>query len=106
MEDSSLSFQRVYKDRYGILRTEWWVLFHLGIFGQMTARDISVCARIHKTKTSRAVQKLVERRFAKRERSLKDRRQEQLELTSTGRAAYLDLRQTAYQYHTILSADF
>ena len=30
-EESSLSFQRVYKDRYGMLRTEWRVLFHLGI---------------------------------------------------------------------------
>ena len=27
-EESSLSFQRVYKDRYGMLRTEWRVLFH------------------------------------------------------------------------------
>jgi len=51
-EDSSLSFQRVYKDRYGMLRTEWRVLFHLGIFGQMTARDISVRAKIHKTNTT------------------------------------------------------
>jgi DNA-binding MarR family transcriptional regulator len=105
-EDSSLSFQRVYKDRYGMLRTEWRVLFHLGIFGQMTARDISVRAKIHKTKISRAVQKLADRRFVKRERSLEDRRQEQLELTPTGRAAYLDLRQTAYRYQTMLSADF
>jgi hypothetical protein len=29
-EDSSLSFQRVYKDRYGMLRTEWRVLFIWG----------------------------------------------------------------------------
>ena len=105
-EDSSLSFQRVYKDRYGMLRTEWRVLFHLGIFGQMTARDISMWAKIHKTKISRAVQKLADRRFVKRERSLEDRRQEQLELTPTGRSAYLDLRQTAYHYQTMLSADF
>jgi DNA-binding MarR family transcriptional regulator len=79
---------------------------HLGIFGQMTARDISMRAKIHKTKISRAVQKLVDRRFVKRERSLEDRRQEQLELTPTGRSAYLDLRQTAYHYQTMLSADF
>ncbi|MFL3647262.1 MAG: hypothetical protein ACJ04O_12475, partial [Cellvibrionales bacterium] len=41
-EASSLSFQRVYQERYGMLRGEWRVLFHLGIFGQMTARDIGV----------------------------------------------------------------
>lgn len=105
-EDSSLSFQQIYKDVYGILRTEWRVLFHLRIFGQMTARDISVWAKIHKTKINRAVQKLVDRRFLKHERSLEDRRQGQLELTPSGRAAYLDLRQTAYRYQTMLSADF
>jgi len=86
--------------------TEWWVLFHLGIFGQMTARDISVGAKIHETKISRVVQKLVDRRFVKRKCSLEDRRQEQLELTPTGWAAYLYLRQTAYRYRTMLSADF
>ena len=89
-----------------MLMTEWWVLFHLGIFGQMTARDISVGAKIHETKISRVVQKLVDRRFVKRKCSLEDRRQEQLELTPTGWAAYLYLRQTAYRYQTMLSADF
>ena len=89
-----------------MLMTEWWVLFHLGIFGQMTARDISVGAKIHETKISRVAQKLVDRRFVKRKCSLEDRRQEQLELTPTGWAAYLYLRQTAYRYQTMLSADF
>jgi len=32
-------------------------LSHLGIFDQMTARDISVRAKIHETKISWAVQK-------------------------------------------------
>jgi ATP-dependent Lon protease len=44
-----------------MLRTEWRVLFHLGIYGEMTATDIVNRARIHKTKVSRAVQKLVDR---------------------------------------------
>ena len=30
-EESSLAFQQIYKGRYGMLRTEWRVLFHLGI---------------------------------------------------------------------------
>jgi len=33
---SSLGFQKYYKDRYGMLRTEWRVLFHLGRYGAMT----------------------------------------------------------------------
>jgi hypothetical protein len=33
-EAQSLRFSRVYKDSYGMLRTEWRVLFHLGRYGR------------------------------------------------------------------------
>ena len=105
-EQSSLAFQRSYKNRYNMLRTEWRVMFHLGLFGTMTARDIGVRGKIHKTKISRAVQKLTEKRFILRQRSAEDRRQESLQLTVSGRAAYLELRKTAEQYQTDLSAEF
>ncbi|MEL6809365.1 MAG: helix-turn-helix domain-containing protein, partial [Pseudomonadota bacterium] len=52
-EAASLEFQNVYKDRYGMLRNEWRVLFHLGIYGRMTASDIGARAQMHKTKISR-----------------------------------------------------
>ena len=39
-EESSLGFQKHYKNRYGMLRSEWRVLFHLGNYGQMTAKEI------------------------------------------------------------------
>lgn len=94
-EAASLSFQRVYKERYGMLRTEWRVLFHLGMYGQMTARDIGLRAGIHKTKISRAVQRLGERRYLRRERDDADRRSEKLDLTVAGRAVYDDLRAVA-----------
>ena len=105
-EQSSLSFQRSYKNRYNMLRTEWRVMFHLGLFGAMTARDIGIRGKIHKTKISRAVQKLTEKRFILRQRSADDRRLESLQLTVSGRAAYLELRKTAEQYQTDLSVDF
>ena len=105
-EQSSLSFQRVYKDRYGMLRTEWRVLFHLGIFGQMTARDIGIRASLHKTKISRAVHKLASRRFITHHRSEDDRRQELLGLTAAGRAVYVDFRAIAKQYQADLGSDF
>jgi len=57
-EASSLAFQETYKGRYGMLRNEWRVLFHLGIYGRMTARDIGQRARMHNTRISRAVAKL------------------------------------------------
>ena len=36
----SQDFQPNYKNRYGMLRTEWRVLFHLGRLGEMTATQI------------------------------------------------------------------
>ncbi|SEO05685.1 DNA-binding transcriptional regulator, MarR family [Salinihabitans flavidus] len=105
-EESSLTFQQVYKNRYGMLRTEWRVLFHLGMYQPITASDIVIRAKIHKTKISRAVQKLVDRRFVRRERRPDDRRQELLSLTPAGETAYRDLREVARQYDAQLMAKF
>ncbi len=101
-EVSSLEFQNVYKQRYGMLRTEWRVLFHLGLYGQMTASDIGSRAKMHKTKISRAVQRLTERRFVERARDANDRRVEHLTLTAQGRAAYQDLHAVAERYEQSL----
>lgn len=97
-EASSLAFQKVYKERYGMLRTEWRVLFHLGLYGKLTASDIGMRARIHKTKVSRAVHRLTEQRFIERVTDTHDRRVAHLTLTPQGRAAYDDLRRVAQQY--------
>ncbi|KUP91847.1 MarR family winged helix-turn-helix transcriptional regulator [Tritonibacter horizontis] len=105
-EESSLEFQKLYKGRYGMLRTEWRVLFHLGMYGRMTARDISLRAKIHKTKISRAVAKMAERRWVLRSRDQADRRSEHLELTTAGRAVYEDLRQRAKSYDAGLTRQF
>jgi DNA-binding MarR family transcriptional regulator len=101
-ETSSLAFQQVYKDRYGMLRTDWRVLFHLGLYGRMTASDIGARAKTHKTKVSRAVHRLVKRRYAMRERDDNDRRVEHLTLTPAGQAAYDELRDIAEKYEATL----
>ena len=101
-EAASLEFQNVYKDRYGMLRNEWRVLFHLGIYGRMTASDIGARAQMHKTKISRAVQRLAERRYLMRTRDDADRRVEHLDLTKTGQKVYADLRSTARDYDAAL----
>ncbi|MEW9918363.1 MarR family winged helix-turn-helix transcriptional regulator [Marimonas sp. MJW-29] len=103
-EVSSLAFQKIYKERYGLLRTEWRVLFHLGLYGQLTASEIGARARMHKTKISRAVQRLAERRFVTRKRDAGDRRVEHLTLTVQGRAAYHELRAVAERYERDLLA--
>ncbi len=102
-EASSLAFQQIYKDRYGMLRTEWRVLFHLGVYGQMTASEIGLRANMHKTKISRAVQKLTERRFVTRARDEGDRRLEHLTLTDFGHRAYDDLHRVAQRYDAMLT---
>ncbi|SMP27440.1 MarR family winged helix-turn-helix transcriptional regulator [Shimia sagamensis] len=101
-EEASLGFQKVYKDRYGLLRSEWRVLFHLGIFGRLTATEIGAKGKVHKTKVSRAVQRLADRRLVARARSEEDRRLEWLELTPAGEKVYQDLRAVAQEYEGTL----
>lgn len=103
-EAASLSFQRVYRDRYGMLRTEWRVLFHLGLYGRMTATDIGTRSRMHKTKISRAVSALEAKRFLTRTRGDADRRNEFLTLTAAGEAAYRDLSAIARAHDAALVA--
>ena len=90
-EISSQSFQRIYKGRYGMLRTEW------------RAKDICEKAMMHKTKVSRAVQRLEQRRYLVRKPDETDRRHEWLTLTTQGRAVYEDLRAHAQQHDQILT---
>ena len=101
-EASSLEFQQAYQDRYGMLRNEWRVLFHLGMYGQLTAYEIATRAGMHKTKISRAVSKLEARRFLARSRDGQDRRVEHLILTSAGQAAYANLSAVAQRYDVAL----
>ena len=61
---------------------------------------------MHKTKISRAVAKLAERRYLTRERDEADRRLEYLELTPAGLKAYRDLREVALEYNAGLVAQF
>ncbi|WP_171126896.1 MULTISPECIES: MarR family winged helix-turn-helix transcriptional regulator [unclassified Ruegeria] len=105
-EESSLEFQRAYKDRYGMLRTEWRVLFHLGNYGEMTAKEIGERARIHKTKISRAVSRLEQRRYLLRKRSDTDRRVEILTLTVAGQTVYRELCDIAQRYDEKLAGMF
>jgi len=105
-EATSLEFQQYYKQRYGMLRTEWRVLFHLGRYGPLTAKAICTRANIHKTKVSRAVSALAQRRFITRQTVPDDRRHEVLTLTKAGELAFEDLLQAAEAYNAELAATF
>ncbi|MEM9240543.1 MAG: MarR family winged helix-turn-helix transcriptional regulator [Pseudomonadota bacterium] len=103
---SSRDFQSYYKGKYGMLRTEWRVLFHLGRYGAMTARQVCDRAGIHKTKVSRAVAALDSKRFVRREEMAHDRRHEQLRLTAQGRSVFADLTQEAQRFDAAMLAEF
>lgn len=105
-EAASIGFQGQYRDRYGMLRTEWRVLFHLGRHGAMTAKQICDRATLHKTKVSRAVRALEAKRFLRRTPQEADRRHETLALTARGQEVYADLAQAARAYDASLSAQF
>lgn len=93
-EQTSRDFQKRYQARFGMLRTEWRVLFHLGM-GLRTAKQICEFAGLHKTKVSRAVQALEDKRFLRRTKNPEDRRSENLELTKQGKTALQELTQDA-----------
>jgi len=97
-ELTSRNFQEHYSARYGMLRTEWRVLFHLGQAGDQTAKQICETAALHKTKISRAVKALESKRFLSRKASETDRRSEILSLTKQGKAAFADLSIFASNY--------
>lgn len=105
-ERTSREFQSVYKSRYGMLRTEWRALFHLGRHGAMTAREICDRTSLHKTKVSRAVKALETRRYLTRTVRPDDRRHEMLELTAEGRRVHCDLCASARACDAQLAARF
>lgn len=87
----SQAFRRVYGPDFDLTIPEWRVLATLGEFEEMGARAIGVHSSMHKTKVSRAVRALEDRRWLKRRENPGDRREEVLSLTSLGRKAYGDV---------------
>lgn len=103
---TSREFETAYKTKYGMLRTEWRVVFHLGHYGKMPAKEICERARIHKTKVSRAVQALETKRYLSRKELPDDRRHETLALTKSGMRVFEDLLEQAKQFDADMMADF
>ncbi|MDQ6433836.1 MarR family transcriptional regulator [Mesorhizobium sp. LHD-90] len=81
----------VYRRKHRLTVPEWRVLATLGQFGRLTASRIGRHSAMHKTKVSRAVAALEERRWLVRETNETDRREEFLTLTKSGRSAYEEI---------------
>ena len=84
----SQDFRSVYGRHHDLTIPEWRVLATLGQFEAMSAKAIGRHSAMHKTKVSRAVRALEERRWLRRRPSEEDRREEILTLTAQGASAY------------------
>lgn len=105
-EKTSLDFSSIYRDRYNMLRTEWRVLFHLGHYGAMTATDIGRMSKMHKTKISRAIKALEDKRYLRRQEVSNDRRSATLSLAPAGKRAFDDLYAIAERHNKELLSQF
>ena len=72
----------------------------------MTARDIGINAKTHKTKISRAVFRLEKKKYLKRTTSEDDRRLEFLSLTEKGLVVYEDLKEAAEDFEKKIIRNF
>jgi len=85
---ASKQFSRIYRNEFGLTVPEWRVLATLGHLGTATATEIGRDSAMHKTKVSRAVAALQQRRWVARETDAADRRLEHLTLTAAGKTAF------------------
>ncbi len=94
----SQALSRIYVERHGIGVAEWRILVTLGQFEVMTAKAIGAHSHMHKTKVSRAVTDLLQRKLIARRENRADRREAFLSLTAAGRAIYEDLAPGALEF--------
>ena len=99
----SQALSRIYAERYGIGVPEWRVLVTLGQFGMMTGKAIGSHSHMHKTKVSRAVALLEQRKLVQRKANRADLREAFLALTPAGRGMYDDLAPVALDFSNRLS---
>jgi len=93
----SQALTRVY-GRHGIGIPEWRVLVTLGENGVMTGKAVGAHTHMHKTKVSRAVAQLEQRKFLSRRANRADLRESFLSLTPAGRAVYEELAPSALAF--------
>jgi DNA-binding MarR family transcriptional regulator len=99
----SQALTRVYGRRYGIGIPEWRVLVTLGQYGVVTGKTIGAHTHMHKTKVSRAVAQLEQRKFITRRSNRADLREAFLSLTPAGRAIYDEAAPIALDFTNRLS---
>jgi DNA-binding MarR family transcriptional regulator len=87
-EAVSQNLSEIYRVRFGLEIPEWRVLVTVGQRAACTAQHIVSSTRMHKTRVSRAVAALEERKLIARELNAADARELRLKLTKAGRRLY------------------
>lgn len=94
----SQALSRIYADRYKIGIPEWRVIVMLGEYGSLTAKAIGMHSCMHKTKVSRAVAHLEQRKLVSRRANHDDMREAFLSLTQAGRELYESVAPVALDF--------
>jgi DNA-binding MarR family transcriptional regulator len=87
----SRNLSEIYRHRFGLEIPEWRVLVTVGQSHDCTAQHIAASTRMHKTRVSRAVASLEQRKLIERAASSADGREMRLHLTKAGKRVYLAL---------------
>jgi DNA-binding MarR family transcriptional regulator len=100
----SVNLSEIYRRRFGLEIPEWRVLVTLGARQECTAQHIALSTRMHKTRVSRAVAALKERKLIARASNVEDGREMRLYLTKAGAQIYAALVPLAREReHELLS---
>jgi DNA-binding MarR family transcriptional regulator len=84
----SRTIAQLYSERFGISIPEWRVMAVLARSAPLTQNQITERTAMDKVRVSRAVARLVARRFVERRPDKRDRRQTLLRLSRRGRGIY------------------
>ena len=84
----SRKLRAIYRRKYGLTVPEWRCLAILGTEDNITASHICQRTDMHKTKVSRAIQKLARMKVVMRVENPTDRRSEFLSLTPRGKSLF------------------
>ncbi|HMS27020.1 MAG TPA: MarR family transcriptional regulator [Burkholderiaceae bacterium] len=79
---------RLCEGRFGITRREWRVLAALAQYKNLLSSELADCAQLDRSRTSKAITTLVQKKLLQRKILSSDRRKAQLALTESGYALY------------------
>lgn len=84
----------MYGPKYGLLPSGWKAMAAIGRYAPVSAKEVCSHTTVEPHKVTRAVDRLVELGFVRREQDLADRRRVALSLSPAGRKVYEDIERT------------